>query len=45
MSDPQTVALFSLADRMNKTIAELIELPETEILGWFAYFEHTQRDK
>jgi hypothetical protein len=30
---------FQLAEHLHKTVAEILELPEGEVLGWQAFFK------
>jgi hypothetical protein len=39
------MALYTLADRLHKTVAEIEELSIEELRGWFAYLRILARDK
>lgn len=39
------MALYGLADRLHKSVAEIEELSIGEIRGWFAYLRILARDK
>lgn len=39
------MALYSLADRLHKTVAEIEELSIGELRGWFAYLRILAREK
>lgn len=34
--------MFALADRLNKTVTEIEQMPETEFYEWMAYFKMTK---
>jgi len=35
--------IYSLADRLGKTAAEIMEIPAEELQGWIAYLSHLNR--
>ena len=39
------MALYRLADRLHKSIAEIEEMSIEELRGWFAYLRMLARDK
>jgi hypothetical protein len=39
------MALYGLADRLHKTVAEIEELSIEELRGWFAYLRLLAREK
>lgn len=39
------MAIYSLADRLHKTVAEIEELSIEELRGWFAYLRILAREK
>jgi hypothetical protein len=39
------MALYKLADRLHKTVAEIEELSIDELRGWFAYLRILAKDK
>ena len=40
MDDPQVLAFYAVADRLGKSLGEVMALPEAEVLGWLAYLNH-----
>jgi len=37
MADAELLAVFRLADRLHKTLGEILEMPASEFFGWIAY--------
>lgn len=38
MADPEVFCYFALADRLHKTVDEILQMPMVEFTGWLAYF-------
>lgn len=36
-ADPETLFSFQLAEKLNKTVAEIRQMPLAEYRGWMAY--------
>lgn len=37
------MAIFSLAEKLHKTVGEIMEMPVDEFLGWAVYFQRKRK--